>query len=154
MVFVKFIGRTCGFAGYVLQYACVTHCTFEYLGDFVMCSGPSMEPTLESNNILFTEHISPRLQRLKRGDIVIARNPSNPKQNICKRIVGLPGDRMRGHFPRYNQVVPRGHVWLEGDNSSNSADSRVYGAVPEGLIRSRVVCRVWPLDKIASLTSY
>ncbi|XP_032511958.1 mitochondrial inner membrane protease subunit 1 [Danaus plexippus] len=154
MTFIKFIGKTIGVTGYVLQYACLTHCTFEYVGDFVMCSGPSMEPTLESNNILFTEHITPRLQRLKRGDIIIAKSPVNPKQNICKRIIGLPGDKVRGHFPKRSQIVPRGHVWLEGDNSSNSADSRSYGPVPQGLIRSRVVCRVWPLNKMCSLTEY
>ncbi|KOB64975.1 putative IMP1 inner mitochondrial membrane peptidase-like protein [Operophtera brumata] len=150
----RFLGKTCGFMGYFVQYACFTHCTFEYIGDFVMCSGPSMEPTLESNNILLTEHISPRLQRLRRGDIIIAKSPSNPKQNICKRITGLAGDKVRGHFPSRSHVVPRGHVWLEGDNSSNSADSRIYGPVPEGLIRSRVICRVWPFDKITSLTEY
>ncbi|XP_023942871.1 mitochondrial inner membrane protease subunit 1 [Bicyclus anynana] len=137
---------------FVLQTACITHCTWEFVGDFVMCSGPSMEPTLETNNILLTEHITPRFQRLCKGDIVIAKCPRNPKQYVCKRITGLPGDRVRGHFPGRSQVVPKGHVWLEGDNSNNSADSRVYGAVPQGLIRSRVVCRIWPLNKISSLS--
>lgn len=118
------------------------------------CSGPSMEPTLETNNILFTEHITPRLQRLRKGDIIIAKCPTDPKQNICKRITGLPGDKVRGHFPRGSQVVPRGHVWLEGDNTNNSKDSRIYGPVPQGLIRGRVVCRIWPLNKITSLTEY
>lgn len=28
--------------------------------------------------------------------------------------------------------VPKGHVWLEGDNSENSIDSRTYGPVPMG----------------------
>lgn len=120
----------------------------------LQCSGPSMEPTLESNNILFTEHITPRFQRLRRGDIVIAKSPTNPKQNICKRITALSGDRVKSNFFAKSVFVPRGHVWLEGDNSTNSADSRVYGPVPEGLIRSRVVCRIWPLDKITSLTQY
>lgn len=36
MTFIKFIGKTIGVTGYVLQYACLTHCTFEYVGDFVM----------------------------------------------------------------------------------------------------------------------
>lgn len=36
MAFMKFFGKTCGFMGYVIQTACITHCTFEYVGDFVM----------------------------------------------------------------------------------------------------------------------
>jgi len=38
--------------------------------------------------------------------------------------------------------VPRGHVWLEGDNLENSSDSRSYGPVPYGLLRSRVIYKV------------
>lgn len=48
--------------------------------------------------------------------------------------------------------VPRGHVWLEGDNRSNSADSRIYGPVPQGLICARALCRVWPPKEIKMLT--
>lgn len=54
-----------------------------------------MEPTLYTNDVLVMERISVRLQRLKKGDIVISKCPTNPKQNICKRIVGLPGDNIR-----------------------------------------------------------
>lgn len=38
--------------------------------------------------------------------------------------------------------VPRGYVWVVGDNLSNSTDSRVYGPVPLGLIRGKIVARV------------
>lgn len=31
---------------------------------------------------------------LFRGDIVIAKSPSNPKMNICKRVIGLEGDKV------------------------------------------------------------
>ena len=41
--------------------------------------------------------------------------------------------------------VPDGHVWIEGDNSVDSVDSREYGAVPAALIIGRVIFRVWPL---------
>eukprot|EP00543_Licmophora_paradoxa_P004408 CAMPEP_0202443510 /NCGR_PEP_ID=MMETSP1360-20130828/2740_1 /ASSEMBLY_ACC=CAM_ASM_000848 /TAXON_ID=515479 /ORGANISM="Licmophora paradoxa, Strain CCMP2313" /LENGTH=158 /DNA_ID=CAMNT_0049059203 /DNA_START=73 /DNA_END=549 /DNA_ORIENTATION=- len=45
----------------------------------------------------------------------------------------------------YLMVIPDGHIWLEGDNSWNSSDSRHYGTVPATLIVGRVLCRVWPL---------
>jgi mitochondrial inner membrane protease subunit 1 len=38
--------------------------------------------------------------------------------------------------------VPRGHVWLTGDNLANSIDSRDYGAVPEATLRGRILARV------------
>ena len=36
-------------------------------------------------------------------------------------------------------------MWLEGDNSSNSTDSRVYGAVPQAMLKGRVWLKLWPL---------
>lgn len=41
-------------------------------------------------------------------------------------------------------VVPDGHIWVEGDNSLNSADSRNYGPVPSSLVIGKVWMRVWP----------
>jgi hypothetical protein len=41
--------------------------------------------------------------------------------------------------------VPPHHVWLQGDNTRNSNDSRHYGAVPVAMLRGRVCYRVWPL---------
>ena len=43
------------------------------------------------------------------------------------------------------RIVPDGHIWLEGDNSLDSVDSRSYGSIPAGLVIGRVVCRVWPI---------
>jgi inner membrane protease subunit 1 len=54
-----------------------------------------MEPTLYTNDVLLMERISIRLERFNKGDIVISKCPTNPKQNICKRIVGLPGDKIK-----------------------------------------------------------
>lgn len=110
-----------------------------------------MEPTLFSDNVLFTEHLSPRFNKISRGDIIIAKCPTNPKQHICKRVIGIPGDRIR--TGNRQELVPVGHVWLEGDNSRNSADSRTYGPVPKGLIRSKALCRVWPIKDISLLTN-
>lgn len=48
-----------------------------------------MEPTIVSDDILFTEHLSAIRQTIRKGDIVIAKCPTNPKQQICKRVIGV-----------------------------------------------------------------
>jgi signal peptidase I len=90
------------------------------------------------------------------GDVVVVQHPER-HGTVCKRVLGLPGDVVlwspppsrwsrRSAPPRQNlYIVPDGHVWIEGDNSLNSSDSRAYGAVPAALIIGRVLCRVWPL---------
>ncbi|XP_057335627.1 mitochondrial inner membrane protease subunit 1 [Microplitis mediator] len=137
------------FAGTVIKYSCIVHCAFNYGGEFYMCIGPSMEPTIHTHDVLFTEHISPRFDKLSKGDIIIAKSPTNPREIICKRIGGVEGDRIYCGFTSY--VVPQGHLWLEGDNASNSSDSRSYGAIPKGLVISRAVCKVWPFSDITFL---
>jgi len=48
-------------------------------------------------------------------------------------------------------VVPDGHIWLEGDNSINSSDSRNYGPLPASLIVGKVVLRLWPVRGMAMM---
>jgi signal peptidase I len=91
------------------------------------------------------------------GDVVVVQHPER-RGTVCKRVLGLPGDvvlrsptrimRRASNDPPTRKIlyiVPDGHVWIEGDNSLNSSDSRVYGAIPAALIVGRVICRVWPL---------
>jgi inner membrane protease subunit 1 len=39
-------------------------------------------------------------------------------------------------------VVPKGHIWVSGDNAADSRDSRLYGPVPMALIHGRLFARV------------
>ncbi|CAJ0844539.1 16125_t:CDS:2 [Entrophospora sp. SA101] len=43
--------------------------------------------------------------------------------------------------------VPKGHIWIQGDNMNNSIDSRSYGPVPHALIRGRVFARSVTVDE-------
>ena len=40
--------------------------------------------------------------------------------------------------------VPKGHIWLEGDNPLYSIDSRHYGPIPITSVRGRVIARLFP----------
>lgn len=87
---------------------------------------------------------------LHRGDVVTYVLPHDPSMHGCKRIVGLAGDvvcvdpsGMRGEQARGEMVtVPKGHLWVQGDNAANSNDSRDFGPLPLGLVRGRVLAIV------------
>ncbi|XP_012682421.1 mitochondrial inner membrane protease subunit 1 [Clupea harengus] len=155
-MFRSALGKTVGFVGYTIQYGCIAHCAFEYIGELVSCTGPSMEPTITSNDIIFSERLSRHLYRIEKGDIIIAKSPSDPKMNVCKRVIGLEGDKVCTSSPsdifKTHTYVPKGHVWLEGDNLRNSTDSRSYGPVPYALIRGRVCLKLWPLNNFGPLS--
>ncbi|XP_048463309.1 mitochondrial inner membrane protease subunit 1 [Rhincodon typus] len=90
----RLFGKVLGFTGFTIQYGCIAHCTFEYLGEIVMCSGPSMEPTIKTYDVIISEKLSRQFYRIEKGDVVIAKSPNNPKMNICKRVIGLEGDKV------------------------------------------------------------
>ncbi|CAJ0755645.1 5880_t:CDS:2, partial [Entrophospora sp. SA101] len=110
------------------------------------CIGPSMLPTFNvDGDILAIEHLSSKFKHLKVGDVVICISPTNPYNLICKRIIGMPGDFICVDPTLKDRTyinVPKGHIWIQGDNMNNSIDSRSYGPVPHALIRGRVFARV------------
>ncbi|XP_069030743.1 mitochondrial inner membrane protease subunit 1 isoform X2 [Embiotoca jacksoni] len=155
-MFRHVLGKTLGFVGYTIQYGCITHCAFEYIGEFVVCCGPSMEPTIVNNDVVFSERISRHLCKIQKGDVIIARSSFDPNMNICKRVIGLEGDKVCTSSPsnlfKTHTYVPKGHVWLEGDNLRNSTDSRSYGPIPYALIRGRVSLKLWPPHSFGTLS--
>ena len=96
--------------------------------------------------------------------------PGASHQTFIKRVVGVGGDRiaMRGgrlvrngrtvrepyaepcpaaeaicEFP-HRITVPRGSVFLMGDNRANSDDSRFWGPVPESWVIGKAFAVYWP----------
>ena len=51
----------------------------------------------------------------------------------------------------YPYTVPEGGLWVMGDNRTNSADSRAFGAIPLESVTGHAVLRYWPLDRIGTL---
>lgn len=132
----------------------------------------SMSPTLEIGDSVLTVKFAYRIGDPERGDLALFKDPEGVI--AIKRVVGLPGDtvsvrdgvlyvngeRRKEAYVDYELVdstfygpekVPAGHVFLMGDNRSNSRDSRDYGPVPEGDLLGQVILRVLPLDRVGGL---
>ena len=81
---------------------------------------------------------------------MVARSPTDPHTLICKRVVAVAGDTVSRGFLS-NQVIPRGHVWVIGDNPNYSTDSREFGPIPIGLILGKVIFKVFKLFLIDNI---
>ena len=135
-------------------------------------SGLSMEPEIASGEFVVINTIAFRLANPKRGDIVTFRHDEGTPEVFIKRIVGLPGDRVRvdrgvvflngsalsepyvrfrddRSFPEV--TVPAGSVYVMGDNRANSEDSRVFGPVPYDSISGKAFGAIWPAGRFGAL---
>ncbi|GER42740.1 mitochondrial inner membrane protease subunit [Striga asiatica] len=151
----------------VAQFLCVLHVTGTYLclpakvtlsqlvplcttaiDLFLWCIlqtvGPSMLPTFRDGNIILTEKLTSRSGKVGSGDAVLVRSPEDPTKVMAKRVKAVEGDVVsyapdpKNSDEHKTAVVPKGHVWIEGDNMLNSRDSRHFGPVPYALIHSKV----------------
>jgi len=96
------------------------------------------------------------------GDIVCAtihiddtRSNKHHTISVVKRILGVGGDVIRNLDTGSLVVIPKGYVWLQGDNVEKSRDSRHYGPVPEHDLQGVVQFQVWPrIGRIPKLDNH
>ena len=133
----------------------------------------SMEQTNEVGDRVFSEKVSYMF-----GDPVITfEDPADSERVLIKRVIatggqtvdlrdgvvyvdgvpldepytqGKPSNDLNSGIT-YPYTVPEGHVWVMGDNRTNSADSRAFGAIPLESVTGHAVLRYWPLDRIGTL---
>ena len=133
--------------------------------------GQSMEPTLHTNEWVLLERVSYWLHGPQRGDVVVFKAPDDPGLEYIKRVIGLPGDHVvvrEGHVwingrlliehyiaapPDYSddQLVPKGYLYVLGDNRDNSDDSQVWGMLPQTNIIGQAIAVYWPLSALSLL---
>lgn len=68
-------------------------------------NGHSMDPTFQNGEYVLTNLIALRTGPLKRGDIIVFVAPPDKEKDYIKRIIGLPGDRIK---------ISAGDVYLNG----------------------------------------
>ncbi|XP_065836075.1 mitochondrial inner membrane protease subunit 1-like isoform X2 [Oscarella lobularis] len=136
-----------------IQIGCGVYLTTRYFFAITLCEGRSMEPTIKHHDVVAVKRFS---IQPKKGDVVVSKSPRSSKDYVCKRIAAITGDAMpckpreRMHyFDRH--YIPKGYMWLEGDNKVSSVDSRTYGPIPQGLLAGKVVYRVWPLSRLGAV---
>jgi signal peptidase I len=102
--------------------------------------------------------------------------------DLIKRVIGLPGDTVsccdargrlsvNGHAvdepyvvlergsdrvagKDFKITVPKGRIWVMGDNRYDSADSRVHGTVPVDDVVGRAFVTTWPVSRWSVLSRY
>ncbi|AET38046.1 endopeptidase catalytic subunit Ecym_2304 [Eremothecium cymbalariae DBVPG len=114
--------------------------------------GPSMRPTLNPRDNMQSDWVfvwklrKTDIRALNYGDVIIFKSPNNPKKVYCKRIQGKQYDVVKTKFPYPREFcqIPRSHLWVEGDNGSNSVDSNNFGPISTGLVIGTITNVIWP----------
>lgn len=136
----------------------------------------SMEPTLVPGERVLVAKFYYRITEPQRGDIIVFRYPIDNRKNLIKRVIGLPGEKIKisngmiyvngeplqgdkfsrtyydyGFYGEGEKTVPEDSYFVLGDNSLNSDDSRFWGYVPRKNILGRAFLIYWPLTHITIL---
>ena len=126
-----------------------------------------------------TKQRLPGFRKPQRGDIIVFVYPVDPTKDFIKRLIAVGGETVQikdgavyingkeitdprikhtyyynsGDYGAEGQVVhvPPGYVFVMGDNSGSSYDSRYWGFVPVTSIIGKADLIFWPLDRIRIL---
>ena len=152
---------------------------FTFVFRVVSVSGPSMNPTLTSGDrvILNSLFYTP-----SNGDIVVITQPnSHDNEPLIKRVIAVEGQTISvdaekdtvtvdgvvltenyileedlqraGDAFEYPITIPKGKVFVMGDNRNDSFDSRAsgLGLVDEDYIMGRAIFRIYPFERVGGL---
>lgn len=130
----------------------------------VRVDGFSMNPTLQDGEYILVNRLAYKIGNPVRGDIVVFSFPMDPRQDLIKRVIGLPGESISVQDgkvmingvpleepyiaapPIYNGTweVPEGQLFVLGDNRNESKDSHEWGLLPVENVVGRAILIYWP----------
>ena len=133
----------------------------------VRVKGPSMIPNLKEKDVLLLNKLK---RTYKRGDVVVIKL-SGKKEEMIKRIIGLPGDTIeiengvvyintkKIKEPYKNGMTGNvesiklkdNEYYVLGDNRGLSMDSRLFGPVTKKEIKGKTKIRIYPFKRIGKI---
>ncbi len=151
-----------------------------YVAQPFVVDGLSMYPTFDNANYLIVDELSYYFEKPSRGSVLVFRYPKDPSKSFIKRVIGLPGEIVSlkegvvtitsSEYPKglileepyvelkkpdtLSYTLGQGEYFVLGDNRLQSADSRLWGPVPEKNIVGRPILRVWPFGFFPGYHSY
>jgi signal peptidase I len=138
----------------------------------ILVQSVSMQPTLYESDRVLVNRLAYIIGTPARKDVIVFDPPvSNIDEPYIKRIIGLPGDKVRitngkvyvndlplqetyiAAPPGYagSWDVPPGHGFVLGDNRNNSYDSHYWGVVALESIIGKAEFVFWPYSHIKVL---
>ena len=152
---------------------------FTFLFRVVSVSGPSMNPTLTSGDRIVLNSL---FYTPENGDIVVITQPnSHDNEPLIKRVIAVEGQTISvdaetdtvtvdgvklnetyileqdiqraGEAYQYPLTIPKGKVFVMGDNRNDSFDSRDpgLGMVEERFIMGKAIFRIYPFERVGGL---
>ena len=130
----------------------------------VRVDGFSMVPTLQDGEYILVSKLSYKTGTPARGDIIVFALPTDQRQDLIKRVIGLPGETISIHNgivsvdgtplaetyiaqqPQYDGewTVGNGQLFVLGDNRNDSKDSHQWGLLPMENIIGKSILIYWP----------
>lgn len=166
----------------LVVFAAIGTVIYLFLAQPHKVSGMSMFPNFHDGDYIITDKITYRFSTPQRGDIVVFKNPRDQAQDFIKRIIGIPGDRVKvagGQVYLNNKIltqpflkssivtdpgsylregievtVPPNSYVVFGDNRPRSSDSREWGFISKEEIIGKVFLRYWPKETIGLYPAY
>lgn len=141
----------------------------QFIVELYIVDGPSMRPTLQSQERLVVNKFIYSLRAPEKGEILVFKYPRDQSRDFIKRVIATPGDtieikdgrvyvndqmqnedyileKTRSEYPK--ATVPDGTVFVMGDNRNNSLDSRssYVGCIDERDILGKVLLCFLPVS--------